>query len=825
MVYTRGVSLRALLWASLFLVAPILACGGKTKQAGGLEVIIATDMPTPATFGTVNVKVQQQVTADGIWGPPLLERDYVIPSEMILPTTVAVVAGASSYQEVLITVTGLAGEGNSKQAIVQRVVRTQVPTDKLLEVLIVLSSNCLGKVRCPMSEDSCQPDLGICGPGSPPPLAPFSPLNLADAGLPSTVADAGDSDAWPDATMGNGDAGATTGDGATAPDGRPGDDAAPFCDGAGMCGVGVCVMGACQGVCTPGDTRCSANSLQKCDMIGAWGAATACGAHQSCTGGGSAGAAACTCVMHPTCTPAAAAGPVCSGATTLVTCSQDTQGCWYASATSTCGGACLGGPGTAQCFASSVLQFHNHANRDGFFVDSAITKTAATTLHKDTTFDGTITGNVFVTPLYVANGAGQKGAFYVATESNDVYALDEVTGKPVWHRTLGPPVSGLACGNIKPLGVTGTPAIDLGTRTIVMDAAIAGMGGAMTHSAFGLSIDDGSVRWSLDLSTVKDSLGNAFGATKTQNQRSAVLVVGGKAYFAFGGHFGDCGVYYGWVIGVPLDGNSTNVRAWKTQVQGAAIWGPGGPASDGMSVFVTTGNGFSISATPAESEGLLRLGLDLSFTNTNPDFFTPADWKALDNNDLDLGSSGPLLIDAPSIMPSALAMAAGKDGKLYLLDRNNLGGVAAATLGTALMSSGSFIQAGAWANLPGGTFVVVRGGAAGVSCPMGTMGNLIAVRLDPAAQNRMSTVWCADSLGAGSPIISTSDGTNDALVWSAGAEVSNALHAWDLHTGQLVFGGGGAGDAIPNVRHYSSPIVANGRVVVAGDGYLYAFKP
>jgi outer membrane protein assembly factor BamB len=487
-----------------------------------------------------------------------------------------------------------------------------------------------------------------------------------------------------------------------------------------------------------------------------------------------------------------------------------------------------GGDGGIRPPASSVLQFHNHLNRDGFFVDSAITKVASMTLHKDATFDGTITGNVFATPLYVANGPGEKGAFYVATESNDVYALDEVTGKPVWHRTLGPPVpiSSLACGNIKPLlGVTGTPAIDLGTRTIVMDAAIAGMGGAMTHSAFGLSIDDGSVRWSLDLSTVKDPSGNAFGATKTQNQRSAVLVAGGKAYFAFGGHFGDCGVYYGWVIGVPLDGNPTNVRAWRSQVQGAPIWGPGGPASDGMSVFVTTGNGFSMSATPAESEGLLRLGLDLSFTNTNPDFFAPADWKALDNNDLDLGSSGPLLIDAPSIMPSALAMAAGKDGKLYLLDRNNLGGVGAATLGTALMSSGSFIQAGAWANLPGGTFVVVRGGAAGVSCPMGTTGNLIAVRLDPAAQNRMSTVWCADSLGAGSPIISTSDGTNDALVWSAGAEVSNALHAWDLHTGQLVFGGGGAGDAIPNVRHYSSPIVANGRVVVAGDGHVYTFKP
>ncbi|HEV3190053.1 MAG TPA: hypothetical protein VGY54_06125, partial [Polyangiaceae bacterium] len=168
--------------------------------------------------------------------------------------------------------------------------------------------------------------------------------------------------------------------------------------------------------------------------------------------------------------------------------------------------------------------------------------------------------------------------------------------------------------------------------------------------------------------------------------------------------------------------------------------------------------------------------------------------------------------------------AAGKDGQLYLLDRTSLGGVGGATVGTALMSSGSFIQAAASANLPSGTFVVVRGEAAGASCP-GTAANLIGVRLDPAAPNRMATVWCANPLGTGSPIITTSDGAKDALVWSAGAESSNALHAWDLQTGLLVFGGGAAGDAIPNVRRHSSPIAANGRIVVAGDGHLYAFKP
>ena len=68
-----------------------------------------------------------------------------------------------------------------------------------------------------------------------------------------------------------------------------------------------------------------------------------------------------------------------------------------------------------------------------------------------------------------------------------------------------------------------------------------------------------------------------------------MLIVGGIAYVVFGGHVGDCDVYHGWVIGVPLSGKGA--RAWATQVGGRGIWAPGGPASDGQSIYVTTGNG------------------------------------------------------------------------------------------------------------------------------------------------------------------------------------------------------------------------------------------
>ena len=495
------------------------------------------------------------------------------------------------------------------------------------------------------------------------------------------------------------------------------------------------------------------------------------------------------------------------------------------------GGSGSGGSSGADAgppVGTSVLQFHDHLNRDGFFVDHAITKAAAAGLKRDTTFAGTVSGNVYASPLYVQNGPGGKGAFYVATESDIVYALDEATGSVVWQTPVGTAATGTGagCGNISPIGITGTPAIDLASRLIVFSAATSdGNGGIATHTIHALSIDDGKEAWNVDVSTLKDPTGLTF-SPQPQNQRSAVLIVGGIAYVAYGGHYGDCGDYHGWVVGVPL-ANHAGVKAWATQVKGAGIWGPGGPASDGQSIYVATGNGFGGSATWAESEGLFRLDPGPSFTQQAADYFAPSDWQSLDNGDVDLSGSQPLVIDAPSITPSALVMAQGKDGKLYLLDRSNLGGVGTASVGTLHVLSGEITNGGASATVGGTTYVVVRPNhsGSGVGCPNGTSGDLVAVKLDASAAQKMSVAWCADGQGEGSPIITSSDGNADALVWTAGAEASNQLHAWDLATGAVVYAGGAAADKLAKVRRFTTPIAANGRIFVGGDGQLFAFKP
>src|SRR5262249_20402027 len=109
--------------------------------------------------------------------------------------------------------------------------------------------------------------------------------------------------------------------------------------------------------------------------------------------------------------------------------------------------------GATHPVGASVLQFHNHATRDGAYVDPRLTRANASTMHVDPAFaTGLIDGSVYAQPLYVENGP-VGSVFLVATEKNDVYALDE-TGAQKWTRNVGAPAArAQGCGNIQPLGI------------------------------------------------------------------------------------------------------------------------------------------------------------------------------------------------------------------------------------------------------------------------------------------------------------------------------------------------------------------------------------
>ena len=472
---------------------------------------------------------------------------------------------------------------------------------------------------------------------------------------------------------------------------------------------------------------------------------------------------------------------------------------------------------------SSVLQHRNHPNRDGFFIDSKLTKAAAATMHNDPAFTAAINGKAFATPLFVQGGVvpglnGGKGAVFVATETNDIYALDEMTGAAAWHVTAGTPATGPAvnCGNIKPQGVTGTPAIDLATSLIVFDAA-QGPGALSDHVIYGLDLATGTTKWKTSLKGTKSANG-AFDPSQ-HLQRPAALIVNGYAYFAYGGNIGDCGNYYGWVIGVALDGDVMKTRSFRTDDTQCGIWGPGGPAYDGNSIFVTTGNGSSPSSW-AGSEAIIRLGLDLSFTKNPMDYYAPTNYASLDSSDTDINGSGPLVIDTQGLKA---VLALGKSGTAYLVDRTNLGGVGAKIAGQTKLSGGPISNAAAWATIGGTTYVVANNNS--VPSPGGCTkggGNLFAVKLDMAAPQMMTELWCGDGGGATSPIITSSDGTNDAIVWVAG-DTNGKLNAFDLVTGAPIPNSA----AIPGMQHLSPSVTAaNGRIYAASNnGKVYAVTP
>jgi hypothetical protein len=478
----------------------------------------------------------------------------------------------------------------------------------------------------------------------------------------------------------------------------------------------------------------------------------------------------------------------------------------------------------------SVLQFHKHASRDGVYVDALITKAKAATIHKDPTFQATIAGHVFSQVLYAENGPGGKEAVFVATESNDVYALDASTGAQLWMTKLGPEMidhpSFTGCGNLLPLGVTSTPIIDLAARRMYIGAVIASAGGVapMFQKVFALSLDDGKPvtggGWPVNLETAVPGFQSQY-----QSQRGALALMKDTLYIPYGGYVGDCGPYRGRVVGVST-ATGTVANNYVTAAAISGIWSPGGLASDGTNIYATSGNAPGGTATWGGQEAVLRFQAGPTFSNTAVNYFAPSNWQEMDTTDKDMCGAGPVLLDVPGATPSKLVLGMSKEGVAHVLDRNNLGGIGTGDGGTGeglvsrLVIGGEIHTAAATYTTRLGTYVVLNGDTGGIDCPGATAGSLVAIKITATAPPKIEVAWCATPPGPGAPMVTTTDGQNETLVWLSG---SSKLQAFDGDTGARVFQGGGAAEAMGNVRHWVPPIAAKGRVLIAGDGAVYAF--
>ncbi|MBI3558316.1 MAG: hypothetical protein HY074_18775, partial [Deltaproteobacteria bacterium] len=446
-------------------------------------------------------------------------------------------------------------------------------------------------------------------------------------------------------------------------------------------------------------------------------------------------------------------------------------------------------------------------------------------LRQDAGFVAHIEGPTYAQPLYVENAAGGKKLLIVATEQNLVYGLNADTGAQLWRASLGAPVplEKLPCGNISPLGITGTPVIDLGSRTVFLDAMTTPDGGrTKQHKIYGLSIDDGRARpgWPFDVGAKVEAGGVKFDSA-VQNQRPGLALLDGVLYVAYGGHYGDCGDYRGWVLGLPLR-DPYRYNAWVAGARGGAVWAPGALVVADNALFATTGNTVG-AVTWSGGEAILKFNAGSSFNATPTDYFAPADWKTLDAQDLDLGGSNAVPVNLSHGDPARLMVAFGKNGKAYLTNRTGLGGISDGVASLAVAAD-PIITAPASYSTDDAVYIFFKG--QGIGCPKNQAGDLVALKVVSGTPPAMKVEWCARQNGMGSPIVTTSDASgSNPIVWSVGAEGDNRLRGFEALSGRLVFESGEKAGAMTNVRRYQTPIIAGGHLFVAADDRVFRFSP
>ena len=332
--------------------------------------------------------------------------------------------------------------------------------------------------------------------------------------------------------------------------------------------------------------------------------------------------------------------------------------------------------------------------RTGWYADEpSLTPELLKSKNFEQVFETKLTGQIYAQPLVA------DGTLLVATEDNWVYGLDPLTGKVRWERQFGTAVNAndpaIECADLRPhIGITGTPVIDTEKNIayFTSNRYVSGSSGEMAWYMHAIELGNEGKEVSGFPVEIKGEAQNVNGLKfepTQQLQRPALLLMNGIVYAGFASHC-DKVPFEGWLAGVSTSGQLKTM--WATGLHAGGIWQSGGGLlSDGPGqILFATGNGTSSEGDPLPgpgksphegslSDSVVRVEVQHETELKATDFFSPFNNHSLTELDLDLGSGGPIGLPSPYFGTSGiphLLVESGKDGRVFLLNRDNLGGMA-----------------------------------------------------------------------------------------------------------------------------------------------------
>ena len=516
--------------------------------------------------------------------------------------------------------------------------------------------------------------------------------------------------------------------------------------------------------------------------------------------------------------------------------------------------------------AVDVLTFRNNSSRTG--VQSAETILTPSNVIPGSfgkAFSFSTDGYAYTQPLFVSNYKMNDGqshnVLFIETSGGSIYAFDADNNNPaagyLWHISVVPSgeaivtPSDYGCGNPSPSStILGTPVIDrtLGVLYIIgKTKLVSGNTTTYTQRLHAINLADGTEKLNGPTVIAASVPGNGAGSSNNvvsfdplkENERAAMVEANGSVWISWASHC-DIGPYHGWTMGYNAANISQQIAVYNNTPNGydGGIWmAGGGTAADNQGhLFTVTGNGTFDVNTGGPDYGDSVQRLDIASNALTPgDYFVPSNQAYLSNNDLDLGTADAVLFEDPAsgVAPHLLATD-DKTGRVYLLNRDNLGGYDQGANGVdSLNDDLADFAAGGNLFTNFGYFnkrIYIGANGQPLAAYDFTSGTASTPGSIPSTPSMVTphTFGNGGSAGGVQPIFSANgpDATaNNAIVWALDVTGGNdVLYAFNANTFAALYSSStNSGDQGPPSIKFTLPIVANGRVYVAGQGLVVAY--